>query len=184
MWCRTMAFSATLLSMTAMQVTAQTAPNRWAPIPDNAVFETGDTWMANGQRFRLYGVQACLRGTFFTNTAGVKRDCGEASLAMLVSLVRDLRPVCTTVAWNDTSAISLVTCIAILDRGAAKGSRIDLGTALISGGFGFAALKSDSQPVHQSYFVAQIVAQKGKSGLWAYPDLPEPNTLILRAMKR
>lgn len=33
------------------------AQDQWLPFPPNAVFETGDTWVANGQRFRLYGVQ-------------------------------------------------------------------------------------------------------------------------------
>ncbi len=65
-----------------------------AAIPENAIFETGDSWIAGGQRFRLYGVQACLRGTAFTNASGQRRDCGEASLAMLISLNRDFRPLC------------------------------------------------------------------------------------------
>ena len=39
------------------------AQDQWFAFPTNAVFETGDTWAANGQRFRLYGVQSCLRGT-------------------------------------------------------------------------------------------------------------------------
>ncbi len=73
---------------------SQTKPSPWFPVPADAIFETGDTWTAGGKRYRLYGVQSCLRGTSFTNAKGVKRDCGEASLAMLVSLVRDLRPMC------------------------------------------------------------------------------------------
>ena len=32
---------------------------------------------------RLYGVQACIRGTTFTNQSGEKVDCGEASLALI-----------------------------------------------------------------------------------------------------
>jgi endonuclease YncB( thermonuclease family) len=66
--------------------------------------------------------------------------------------------------------------------GAGAGSRIDLGTALIATGFAFAALKPDGQPVHAPYFVAQLVAQRAKAGLWAFPDLPEPNAIILRAL--
>jgi endonuclease YncB( thermonuclease family) len=66
--------------------------------------------------------------------------------------------------------------------GAGAGSHIDLGTALIATGFAFAALKPDGQPVHAPYFVAQLVAQRAKAGLWAFPDLPDPNAIILRAL--
>ncbi len=50
----------------------------WSPFPRNARFETGERWIAEGRRQRLFGIQACLRGTRFTNAAGVKVDCGEA----------------------------------------------------------------------------------------------------------
>ena len=38
----------------------------WHAIPADAVYETGDTWSAGDIRYRLYGVQSCLRGTSFT----------------------------------------------------------------------------------------------------------------------
>ena len=41
---------------------AQTKPSPWFPIPPDATYETGDTWTAGGKRYRLYGVQSCLRG--------------------------------------------------------------------------------------------------------------------------
>ena len=76
-----------------------------------------------------------------------------------------------------------VFCVATPSVGAAAGSRIDLGTALISTGYAFAALTPEGRPVHTPYFVAELVAQKSHAGLWAFADLPEPNAIILRAIR-
>ena len=158
------------------------SPTAWFPIPANAVYLTGDSWSAGGVAYRLYGVQACLRGTTFTNNLGLKRDCGEASLAMLAALVRDLRPQCYDAAESRQARTAFVFCVATVLKGAGVGSRIDLGTALISTGFAFAALKPDGKPVHAPYFVAQLVAEQTKAGLWAFTDVPDPNAVILRAL--
>ncbi|MFH1558349.1 MAG: thermonuclease family protein [Pseudomonadota bacterium] len=162
---------------------AQSAAPSWFPVPKSAVYQTGDSWTDGGVIYRLYGVQSCLRGTIVTNAHGVKRDCGEASLAMLVALTRDLKPQCYQAAAVPEARTVFVFCIAQPSSGAGAGSRIDLGTALISIGYGFAALTPDGQPVHPPYFVAQLVAQRGHTGLWAFADLPEPNTIILRALR-
>jgi len=160
---------------------AQTSP--WAVIPENAAFETGDSWIAGGQRFRLYGVQACLRGTAFTNASGQKRDCGEASLVMLISLIRDYRPLCAPVLEGAPNGIRYVTCVAAAKGNSSSGSRIDLGTALIASGFAFAALQPDGKPVHLPYFVAELDAKRTKAGLWAFSDLPEPGPIILKTLR-
>lgn len=172
---------ALLLLVSISSATSQTSP--WAGIPETVVFETGDSWIAGGQRVRLYGVQACLRGTHFTNASGQKRDCGEAGLAMLASLIRDYRPLCALVLDGAPNGIRYVTCVATPSTGQAKGSRIDLGTALIASGFGFAALQPDGKPVHMPYFVAELDARRAKAGLWAFSDLPEPGPIILKALR-
>lgn len=159
------------------------AAARWFAISPNAIFETGDSWTDRNVVHRLYGVQACLRGTSFTNGSGVRRDCGEASLAMLVALIRDLQPQCHQVAAPSQSRTVFVFCVATRNGGSGAGSRIDLGTALIASGFGFASLATDGRPVHQPYFVAQLVAARAKVGLWAYSDTPEPNAIILRSLR-
>lgn len=164
-------------------VFAQAAPQPWRPLAETARFETGDSWLVENTRYRLYGVQACLRGTAFTNASGQKRDCGEAGLAMLVGLVRDLKPMCTPVVESSNGGPVLVTCLAFPKTGKAAGSRIDLGTALIASGFAFAALKPDGKPVHLPYFVAELDAKRTKSGLWVFPDLPEPNAIIFKALR-
>lgn len=141
---------------------------QWAPIAPGTVFESGDSWVSEGKRFRLYGVRACERGRSFVNASGVRHDCGEASLAMLVSLIRDLNPVCTEVARDAKAGITHVICLALPDRGAARGSRIDLGTALIASGFAFAAKDGSGRPIHREYAVAEDVAKRGHAGLWSY----------------
>ena len=162
---------------------AQPTATGWFPVPASAVYQTGDSWTDGGVTYRLYGVQACLRGAVVTNAHGVKRDCGEASLAMLIALTRDLDPQCYQAAALPKTRTVFVFCIAQPATGAAAGSRIDLGTALISTGYGFAALTPDGKPVHPPYFVAQLVAQRGRAGLWAFGDLPDPNAVILRALR-
>lgn len=166
----------------APQAFAQTA-SAWTAIPRDAVYLTGDSWAAGGTTYRLYGVQACLRGTTVTNAKGMVRDCGEISLAMLVALIRDLHPQCYPAARSEVAKTLFVFCIATPSSGAGAGSRLDLGTALISTGFAFAALGPDGQPVHAPYFVAQMVAHRAQAGLWAFADLPEPNAIILRALR-
>jgi hypothetical protein len=112
------------------------AQDQWLPFPPNAVFETGDTWVANGQRLRLYGVQSCLRGTFFTNVQGSRVDCGESSVALLAAMVRDLKPLCNVSARSGD--LAYVVCIAnVTVQG--RVTRLDLATALITAGYSFAA---------------------------------------------
>ena len=181
---RATASAAILAAVLFAAPAASQGASPWFPIPDDAVYLTGDSWSSSGVTYRLYGVQACLRGTDFTNAHGLKRDCGEASLAMLAALARDLRPQCYDAAESRRLRTVFVFCLASPTKGAAAGSRIDLGTALISTGFAFAALKPDGQPVHTPYFVAQLVAQRAKAGFWAFADVPDPNAIILRALRQ
>ena len=170
---------ALIAGLSTSPVLSQPKPSPWFPVPADAIFETGDTWTAGGKRYRLYGVQSCLRGTSFTNAKGVKRDCGEASLAMLVSLVRDLRPMCYAAANVDYGRTVLVFCFATMEQGNNKGSRVDLGTALISIGYAFASVTQGGSPIYAPYLIAQGQAKNTKSGLWAFPDMPDPNAIIL-----
>ena len=168
--------------LTAPASAQQRSP--WYSVPPNAIFETGDTWTVQGTRFRLYGVQSCLRGTSFTNEHGLKRDCGEASLSMLVALNRDLKPLCYTAAQIAGDPTQFVICFATMKNGKNKGARVDLGMSLITLGYAFGSLKPDGTPVHQPYFEAHQIAKRAKAGLWAYSDLPEPNDIILRAYNK
>ncbi|MGV2174952.1 thermonuclease family protein, partial [Agrobacterium vitis] len=68
--------------------------------------------MESGKRFKLFGVQSCLRGTTFTNERGQKQDCGDASLAMLAAYIKDTRPVCAPTA--QTPDLTYVVCYATI----------------------------------------------------------------------
>jgi endonuclease YncB( thermonuclease family) len=167
---------------TALAQSAQQAASQWFAIPNNAVFQTGDTWTVNGQRYRLYGVQSCIRGTAYSAADGSKRDCGDASLAMLTGLVKAWRPFCAAIATNPQDSTSFVICYA--DTTTPQGSqRVELGTALIASGFAFAALTQEGRPVSFPYLVAEQEAKAARAGLWAFPDTPNPNAVLLNALK-
>jgi endonuclease YncB( thermonuclease family) len=163
-------------------VSAQNSPPTWQPVAPDSTFTTGDTWTSNGVTYRLYGVQSCLRNTFFTDEQGVKKDCGEASMFMLASLMQDLKPLCYPVAQTRDGTTQFVVCTAMIARGANAGKTVDIGTAIISIGFAFASLKANGQAVNDAYAVAQNSAEKKRKGLWAFTDLPDPNAAILQAL--
>ncbi|MBA4355867.1 MAG: succinoglycan biosynthesis protein exoi [Novosphingobium sp.] len=158
----------------------QTAPA--LPIFDFAqsgvTFQTGDTWSANGQTFRLYGVQSCIRGTFLTNAARKRTDCGEASVAYLAALVHDAKPRCTAIAQAGAPPVIFTVCAAHVGS-----NTLDLGTALITQGFAFAATDATGKPTKFEYAVAESEASKAKRGLWASPDLPHPSRILMNAAR-
>ncbi|MGO4560202.1 thermonuclease family protein [Mesorhizobium sp. 2RAF21] len=153
---------------------AEAAPQGYFDLQPGVTLETGDTWIAEGWRYRLYGVQSCLRGTAYTDRSGEKRDCGEASLAMLAAYIRDTSPVCAPVAKSaDTT---FVACYAMIGR-----ERLDLANILIASGFAFAALDAGGMPFHAPYAVVEKKAREGRAGLWQFDDVQHPSILLSRA---
>ena len=172
------------LTLWVPSVAAQSAPAVPAAqifsIPQTGVsFSTGDTWTQNGQQMRLYGVQACLRGTAYTQANGKKADCGEASLAYFAALVRDTHPRCTPIAQVGTPPSIIVVCSATVGT-----ATLDLGTILLTQGYGFASFTNEGKPVYVPYLVAELHAKKTKSGLWQANDLPHPVPLLLQATQK
>jgi endonuclease YncB( thermonuclease family) len=141
-------------------------------------FQTGDSWSANGQAFRLYGVQSCIRGTFFTNAAQNRTDCGEASVAYLAALVRDAKPRCTAIAQAGAPPVIFSVCAVHIGS-----NSLDLGTVLITQGFAFAATDAAGKPTKFEYGVAESEASKAKRGLWAAADLPHPSKILIEAAR-
>jgi endonuclease YncB( thermonuclease family) len=141
-------------------------------------FLTGDTWRIGGETYRLYGVQSCIRGTRFTDAAGAKKDCGEASLAYTAAIVRDTHPRCTAVAQAGTLPIVYAVCAATVGR-----STLDLGTILITEGFAFAAVDANGKSINLTYAVAEGDAQRARRGLWAAADLPHPTRILMDAAR-
>lgn len=147
-------------------------PSKFRPFPSEAQFETGDTWISGGRRYRLYGVQSCLRGTNITVFAGLVRDCGELDLIMVQALIRDTRPVCATIKDLDQDN-AIVACQTTIGE-----HRYDLATYMIAQGWGFAAVDGVGRLIVPGYRTAEEAAQSARAGLWAYPDMPHPVSLL------
>lgn len=113
----------------------------------------------------------------FTNVSGIRQDCGEASLAMLAALIRDLKPVCAVVAQAAERTIRHTVCTATLQSNG-KFERIDLGTVLIATGFAFASIGPDGKSVHSGYGAAEQEAERVRAGLWATGDFQHPAKVL------
>ncbi len=135
-------------------------------------FETGDTWVYEGRKFRLFGVQACLRGTSFRSAEGGEVDCGIRSVASMAALFATGSVGCQPVGSAKDDA-TFVICAAEID-----GTTIDVGTALISAGAAFAAVFPSGNPVSSAYAVAEAAAKESKSGLWS-GRFPHPVSMLL-----
>ncbi|MBX5206772.1 thermonuclease family protein [Rhizobium sp. NZLR11] len=146
--------------------------SKFRPFPSEAQFETGDTWISGGRRYRLYGLQSCLRGTTITVSAGVVRDCGELDLIMVQALIRDTRPVCATIKDLDQNN-AVVACQTTTGQ-----HRYDLATYMIAQGWGFAAVDGAGRLIVPGYRTAEEAARSAGAGLWAYPDMPHPVSLL------
>ena len=182
--------SACLIAMLANQAAAQTAQprqNETAQVfamPDDGVsFLTGDTWRQGSKKFRLYGIQSCIRGTQYTDNAGLKHDCGTVSLAMLAATIRDTKPTCSPIAQLPASNTAEQPTILVVCSAHVGNQSLDLGTVLITQGFAFAAFSNNAKPVYMPYLVAEAAARQAKAGLWAYSDMPHPNLVLFGAMK-
>lgn len=139
---------------------------------------TGDTWRDDNRLYRLYGVQSCLRGTAATDGKGKKVDCGNLSLARLAALFSTATATCQPIGYAIDKAI-FVVCAADLD-----GNTIDVGTALISTGYAFAAMDTKGKAVSTDYLVAEINAKMEHDGLWAMTFQHPVELLLKQAQER
>lgn len=165
---------ALLVALSLVTGTAAAAPEGYFELRPGIILESGDSWADAGERFRLYGVQACLRGTFYTDNAGGRRDCGEASLAVLAAYIADTHPICAAVA-RDGDTLH-VACYATIGP-----DRLDLATLLIASGYAFASLRADGVPNHPAYSVAEQIARERGAGLWQFKDVQHPSILLSNA---
>jgi endonuclease YncB( thermonuclease family) len=134
-------------------------------VPANIQIETGDTWSHDGRKYRLYGVQSCLRGTNFitpTETA----DCGLVSLAQFAALVQTAPVSCQPVGLAKDGS-EFAVCGARLGKRSGETKIVDLGTALIASGYAFAAIDQTGTAVNANYLIAELVAKNKRRGLWA-----------------
>jgi endonuclease YncB( thermonuclease family) len=168
--------SPALLFLVAFGATpaAATSPEGYFELAPGVTLESGDSWTKDDKHFRLFGVQACLRGTAYTDKSGIQRDCGEASLAILAAYINDTRPLCAHVA-RSAEAI-FVSCYATIGS-----DRLDLANLLISSGVAFASLDANGLPHHAPYAVAEQMARKKGAGLWQFSDVQHPAILLGQA---
>jgi endonuclease YncB( thermonuclease family) len=164
--------TATTIAATLPPAYGQQVASSFA-VPKNITLQTGDTWESDGQVYRLYGVQSCIRGSIAIDAAGNKRDCGSLSLAQLGGLFQTAAVTCQPIGRARDDAIFAVCAAEI------EGSTIDVGTAMISSGFAFAATYPDGNAVNMGYVVAELTAKSAREGLWAY-KFPHPVQALLQ----
>lgn len=168
---------ALLLALTLGATSAAAMPEGYFELQPGVTLESGDSWLDSGTRYRLYGMQACLRGTYYTDSSGRRVDCGEASLAVLAAYIADTKPLCARVAR--TTDIVHVSCFAIVG-----GDRLDLANLLIASGFAFASLQSTGLPHHPPYAVAEQSARENRAGLWQFDDVEHPALVLGQAINK
>ena len=162
------------LFVAGMLVTASNsslAQDGYFDLKPGVTLVSGETWVQDGQTFRLYGIQSCLRGTFYTNEAGRKVDCGVSAIAVLSAYIKDTSPKCAPVAR--VSDVTYVSCFVTLG-----GNRLDFATMLVSTGWAFASLNQNGEPYQMSYLVTEQAAKESKVGLWKFPDLQHPSIIV------
>ena len=165
-----------LAMLLAVCVPAPAAAAQYFELGPGVALESGDSWTEAGTNYHLYGVQACLRGTSYTDLSGHREDCGDASLAVVAAFIADTRPVCTPVAR--VANIVHVVCYASVGK-----AQVDLGNLMITSGYAFAALQPDGLPYWPAYAVAEQLARQNRAGLWRFDDVQHPAILLGRAAK-
>lgn len=168
---KSLCFSFGLLAAVLVTVQDGHARDGYFELAPGVTLISGETWQQGGETFRLYGVQSCLRGTFYTAANGQKSDCGDSAIAMLGAFIKDTHPNCAPVARS--SSVTYVSCYVTLG-----GNRLDFGTMLISAGWAFAALGRNGEPYQMSYLVTEQAAKDAGEGLWRYPDLQHPSLIV------
>lgn len=162
-----------IFAFIAVFSTAAQAETAAISFTSSVEFETGDTWTLKNRRYRLYGVQSCLRGTEFVSAEGQRSDCGLHSIAPLLAMFSTNTVACQPVGQAKDMAI-FVVCAAQIEN-----VNIDVGTALIATGNAFAAVYPDGNPVNTDYLVAEITAKSKGDGLWS-GQFTHPIDLLLK----
>lgn len=137
------------------------APNGYFNLPPDVALETAGSWVVEGTRYSLFGIQPFTNGATFTNKAGEKKDGGIASRAVLTGYIKETAPVCAPVMR--VADVTYVTCYVTI-----SGSRLDLAMVLIASGYAFAAVRQDGRPQYAPYATAEAQARDKRTGLWQF----------------
>ncbi len=136
----------------------------WSPfptLPPQAASATahvvdGDTLIANGITFRLYGIDAPEYHQDCTNAAGQAYPCGRAARAQLEALVLPGSVQCLVRA-EDRYHRSVATC--------GTSAVQDLSQAMVSAGQAISPAERGTAP----YAEEEAAAQAAKRGIWQGP---------------
>ena len=150
---------------------ASGAPQGYFDLTSGVSLVSGETWIQDGSKYRLYGVQACLRGTFYSVSKAEHLDCGESSIAVFAAYIKDTTPICAPVA--KVKDLTYVSCYATV-----KQVRLDLGNLLITTGWAFASLDEKGAPYQMQYLVTEQTAKDRHAGLWQFPDVQHPSLIL------
>jgi len=149
------------------------SPPAAAEAQSQTIVLSGDSWKQGGTVYRLYGVQSCLRGSFYLDRTGEQKECGAVSAAILAALLRDTRPQCRSIAQIRTTSPSPMVLVACSVSIASE--ELDLGSMMISQGFAFSALTDARHPVYAPYLAQEILARDARKGLWAFQGFQRPD---------
>ena len=112
----------------------------------------GDTLEVEGQRMRLYGIDAVELGQTCLDGHGQPWHCGAAAKAALAELVEGQAIACTVV--DDTPVDGYVAQCRVRDE-------IDLGGYMVRSGLALA-----DPEVAEDYFADQAAAKAAAAGIW------------------
>ena len=112
----------------------------------------GDTLEVEGQRLRLFGIDAFELGQTCLDAGGQPWHCGAAAKAALAELVQDQAIACTVL--DDTPADGYVAQCTVRDE-------IDLGGYMVRSGLALA----DPQ-LAEDYRAEQAAAKAAAAGVW------------------
>ncbi len=119
---------------------------------------SGDTFVLDRQKLRLFGIRAPGKRQYCPDPSGGVFDCGARSEEFLKELVRRADIRCDIVVPGSTERLAAVRC---------EHDGTDLGLSLVQAGFAQARL-SDSV----DYATAQKEAFFAGEGLWAFDYVP------------
>jgi hypothetical protein len=150
----------------------------WLEIRAGVLFESGNTFK---ERASASMARNPVSNRSFISRHNLKRDCGEASLAIPMALIRGFKPLDIPKgelpAQESGSSFALPHIRRTQQRRASRSRR-----AVHHAGVWLVPITLDGSPLHQSYLALEQLAKSSKAGRWAFADLRQ-NAIILQGLQ-